>query len=470
VTTDSARRPRDLPLALLSVAAGLSLSLAVPIIGHAAEASAKGGSTTVEGRVDARGDNATGSPVAAPSKASPARAGGDAASRDATKEPAREADESAAPQSRRDRSGRRSREQPMTSEEAIDQLSHRIAEKLAAIRAAQTGSTGQGVASQPRLTVKNAPGPSTPALSASPAARPVRTALNGSANATEVARTAALANGQPVASLATSTREAVAPVAALSGPSPSAARRAGSTLGATGAASAVDGHREGASHVWSYAGEFGPQNWGSIDPAWARCASGQRQSPIDIREGIQVDLAPITFQYAPGPFSVVDTGHTIQVNVAAGNSIEVMGRRYELQQFHFHKPSEARIAGRLYDMEAHLVHRDAEGRLAVVAVLLQRGRAQPVIQSVWSNLPLERNESLASSTPLDVAALLPAERGYYTFMGSLTSPPCTEGVLWMVMKSPVEVSEAQIGIFSRLYPMNARPIQMTADRMIKESN
>ena len=139
--------------------------------------------------------------------------------------------------------------------------------------------------------------------------------------------------------------------------------------------------------------------------------------------------------------------------------MEIMGRRYELQQFHFHRPSEERIDGKPFDMVVHLVHKDAEGRLAVVAVLLERGSAQPVVQTVWNNLPLEKGDEVPVRAPLDPSGLLPAERGYYTYMGSLTTPPCSEGVLWMVMKTPQPVSPEQLGIFARLYPMNARPVQ-----------
>jgi len=156
--------------------------------------------------------------------------------------------------------------------------------------------------------------------------------------------------------------------------------------------------------------------------------------------------------------------------VAPGNALQIMGRRYELVQFHFHRPSEERINGRQYDMSAHLVHKDADGRLAVVAVLLERGRDQALVQTVWNNLPLEKGEPLPAPGVLDPSQLLPTDRAYFTYMGSLTTPPCSEGVLWMVMRQPVQLSANQIGIFSKLYPMNARPIQAGAGRLIKESN
>jgi carbonic anhydrase len=221
---------------------------------------------------------------------------------------------------------------------------------------------------------------------------------------------------------------------------------------------------------WDYQGEGGPKSWGKLKPEFAKCSSGARQSPIDIRDGIKVQLDPVQFDYKASAFRVIDNGHTVQVNVAAGNGIEVIGRRYELVQFHFHRPSEERIDGRQFDMVAHLVHKDVEGRLAVVAVLLDRGSAHPIVQTVWNNLPLEKGEEVPARATLDLNALLPAERSYFTYMGSLTTPPCSEGVLWMVMKEPVPISSEQIGIFARLYPMNARPIQSASGRLIKESN
>ena len=220
---------------------------------------------------------------------------------------------------------------------------------------------------------------------------------------------------------------------------------------------------------WGYSGAGAPEHWGDLSPDNKLCVTGTRQSPIDIREGIKVELEKIQFDYPPSGFSVIDNGHTIQVNLAPGGSLSVMGRRFELLQFHFHRPSEERINGRGFDMVAHLVHKDAQGRLAVLAVLLEQGRDQPVVQTIWNNLPLEKGEALTAPGLLDVNQLLPEDQSYSTYMGSLTAPPCSEGVLWMVMRQPVQLSASQIGIFSRLYPMNARPIQASSGRLIKES-
>ena len=221
---------------------------------------------------------------------------------------------------------------------------------------------------------------------------------------------------------------------------------------------------------WDYQGAGGPQAWAQLKPEFATCANGKRQSPIDIRDGIKVQLDAVQFDYRATKFRVLDTGRTVQVNVDAGNFIEVAGKRFELQHFQFHRPSEVRIDGRLFDMSAHLVHKDAEGRLAIVAVLLEGGNALPLVQAIWNNLPLEKGDEVVARLPIDLNDLLPAERSYYTHMGSLTTPPCSEGVLWMVMKTPVTLSAEQIAIFARLYPMNARPVQAARGRLIKESN
>jgi carbonic anhydrase len=221
---------------------------------------------------------------------------------------------------------------------------------------------------------------------------------------------------------------------------------------------------------WSYDGELGPANWSKINVDWAKCGSGARQSPIDIRDGMKVDLEQIAFDYHPSSFNVIDNGHTVLVTVGSGNYITVMGRTYELQQFHFHRPSEERINGKGYEMAVHLVHKDPEGHIAMISVLLERGQAQSVIQTVWNNLPLEKGQLVAPSIVLDPAELLPQRRDYYTYMGSLTTPPCSEDVLWMVMKQPMQASPAQMALFSRLYPFNARPVQPSSGRIIKESN
>ncbi|MDP3084353.1 MAG: carbonic anhydrase family protein [Rubrivivax sp.] len=221
---------------------------------------------------------------------------------------------------------------------------------------------------------------------------------------------------------------------------------------------------------WAYSGEVGPQAWGGLRPDFAKCGNGSRQSPIDIRAGIAVELQSVLFDYRASAFRVIDNGHTVQVNLASGNAVDLGGRRYELQQFHFHRPSEERVDGRQFDMSVHLVHKDGEGRLLVVAVLIDRGSVQPLVQAVWNNLPLEKHVEAPAQGAIDLNHLLPPDRGYYTYMGSLTTPPCSEGVQWVVMRQPVTASAEQMEIFSRLYPMNARPVQQAGGRLIKQSN
>ncbi|HEX5801982.1 MAG TPA: carbonic anhydrase family protein [Azospira sp.] len=220
---------------------------------------------------------------------------------------------------------------------------------------------------------------------------------------------------------------------------------------------------------WAYEGEGGPEHWGRLKTDYATCASGKRQSPIDIRDGIRVDLPAIDFSWQPTQFRIVDTGHTVRAALG-GSHLSLLGKTYALQHVDFHRPAEERINGKGFEMSAHFVHQADDGRLAIVAVLIERGEENPFIQTLWNHLPLERNDPVAPpGVAVDPAKFLPAERGYYTYMGSLTTPPCTENVQWLVLKQPVQASAEQIAIFARLYRHNARPPQATHDRLIKES-
>ena len=218
---------------------------------------------------------------------------------------------------------------------------------------------------------------------------------------------------------------------------------------------------------WSYGGHGGPAEWAELDPAFATCKLGKLQSPIDIRGAKVADLPPIQFHYKPSPLKLIDNGHTIQVNYAPGSSIDVGGAHYELVQFHFHKPSEEKIQGKAHAMVAHLVHKSAEGKLAVVAVLLDKGGANPTIDTIWKNLPKEKEKEMPVDATVDAATLLPGDKGYYTFEGSLTTPPCSEDVRWFVLKTPLKITESEITAFGKLYPMNARPTQPLDGRAIE---
>ena len=238
-----------------------------------------------------------------------------------------------------------------------------------------------------------------------------------------------------------------------------------------GAAHAQPGASEHAAHEhghWAYDGEFAPYRWGDLKTDYAACKAGTRQSPIDIRNPVVSDIDPIQFHYEDVPLRVNNNGHTIEVNYASGSFILHGGARYELVQFHFHTPSEERIKGRAFDMVAHLVHKSAQGKLAVVAVLLTSGREQPMLQQIWNAMPgTPRRTRERLDVAINARSLLPANPAFYSFMGSLTTPPCTEGVQWLVMKTPVEMSREQISHFAALYPMNARPLQAQNDRLIK---
>jgi carbonic anhydrase len=223
-------------------------------------------------------------------------------------------------------------------------------------------------------------------------------------------------------------------------------------------------------HTWDYGRSHGPSHWGALEPEYAQCSSGHHQSPIDIRNPQKADLPPIQFDYKASPLDIIDNGHTIMINYRSGSLMSVGDKRYELKQFHFHRPSEERINGKAYEMSVHLVHADEQGKLAVVAILVQRGADNSLMHELWNDLPREKDkEEIFNNIEINVAKLLPADRGYYTLDGSLTTPPCNEGVMWYVMKDPVTVTDAGIKRFSKLYRDNARPTQPLNDRVVLET-
>jgi carbonic anhydrase len=221
---------------------------------------------------------------------------------------------------------------------------------------------------------------------------------------------------------------------------------------------------------WSYEGAHGPKHWGTMQSDYSTCKLGHQQSPIDIRATRKEKLPPLEFAYQPSPLKIIDNGHTIQVNYAPGSSVTINGVRYDLLQFHFHKPSEERINGRSYPMVAHLVHKNAEGKLGVVAVLFKQGAENPLVKTLWDALPSEKGQQQEpAGVSIDIASLLPQAQGYYNFPGSLTTPPCSEEVNWFVLKQPVEMSAAQLKRFATLYKHNARPVQPLNGRTVLES-
>ena len=215
-----------------------------------------------------------------------------------------------------------------------------------------------------------------------------------------------------------------------------------------------------AGEKWGYTGKEGPEHWAELSPAYALCGSGRNQSPVNLDQMIEAELPPITFEYGGQVTEVVNNGHTIKANYAPGSAIKANGKTYELKQFHFHSPSENTIAGKSFPMEAHFVHAAKDGSLAVVAVMMETGEASPAIEKLWSRMPQTPGRTATLKETVTAESLLPDDRDHYRFNGSLTTPPCTEGVLWLVMKKPITISEAQLKAFQKVmkHPNN-RPVQ-----------
>lgn len=225
-------------------------------------------------------------------------------------------------------------------------------------------------------------------------------------------------------------------------------------------------HEEHAAH-WGYSGEAGPEHWATLDAGYAVCGTGVNQSPIDLDGLIEAELGSLVLDYRPSATDIVNNGHSIQVGYGAGSFMTIEGRKFELKQFHFHSPSENTVGGKHYPLEAHLVHQDADGHLAVVAVMFADGNENPVLATLWQAVPTEAGKKGVLPAGINVSSLLPADPAYYRFNGSLTTPPCSEGVIWAVVKTPSPVSKQQVEQFSAVLgfannrpvqPRNARPV------------
>ncbi|MGB6308470.1 MAG: carbonic anhydrase family protein [Steroidobacteraceae bacterium] len=224
---------------------------------------------------------------------------------------------------------------------------------------------------------------------------------------------------------------------------------------------------------WDYQGARGNDRWADLDPAYAAC-KGKEQSPVDIRHTQKVALPALRFEYHSGPLQyIVNNGHTIRVNYYApgsGDFLTVGDERYQLTQFHFHRPSEESVHGKRYDMVLHLMHQTREGKVAGVAVFLKAGPANPAVQQIWDHMPATEGQNQVSALDLNPARMLPGDTAaYYMYMGSVTAPPCTEGVTWFVLKTPITVSPQQIRAFAELYPNDVRPVQPLNGRIVKET-
>jgi len=221
---------------------------------------------------------------------------------------------------------------------------------------------------------------------------------------------------------------------------------------------------------WDYQGKRGALTWDKLDPAYKACSAGHEQSPIDIRGAhLNKALPAIQFHYLAGAFTVENNGHTIEVHVNPGSYIVAGGVRYELVQFHFHHPGEEAVKGKLPDMDVHLVHKSADGKLAVIAIRLNEDMGMPnaVLATLWQHLPATAGAHEKITEMVNPGGLLPADRGYWTYTGSLTTPPCTEGVRWFVFEQELGVSRDQLRAFAALYKMNSRPLQDTHGRRIE---
>lgn len=239
--------------------------------------------------------------------------------------------------------------------------------------------------------------------------------------------------------------------------------------------SAQQGHASAqAEHAvhWGYEGAGGPANWGELKEEFALCDTGRQQSPIDISTVTVTALPEIRFHYQDSPLVISNNGHTIKVSYAPGSYIVVDDKQYDLLQFHFHTPSEHTLGGKAYDMVAHLVHQAEDGQLGVIGIMFEAGsKDHETIGQLWRHMP--KKTGMTNSVPevmINVAELFPLDDAYYQYSGSLTTPPCSEGVNWMVMASPSTVSQAQVQRFADVFPLSTRPVQPLNGRAVFVSN
>ncbi|VEB95185.1 Carbonic anhydrase precursor [Cedecea lapagei] len=225
-----------------------------------------------------------------------------------------------------------------------------------------------------------------------------------------------------------------------------------------------------ASH-WGYEGDSAPEHWGELDDAYKTCIKGMNQSPINIDSTVKAHLAPLQTNYSEGPVTLSNNGHTLQAGEKAetSDSITLDGRAWTLQQFHFHAPSENTVHGKKFAMEMHLVHKNTEGGLAVVAVMFDKGAANAELQKIWGVMPGYVGQNITMKPDLNLNKLLPEDKSYWRFSGSLTTPPCSEGVTWLVLKHPLTLSSEQLEKFTHaMHHDNNRPVQSLNGRLIVE--
>jgi carbonic anhydrase len=221
---------------------------------------------------------------------------------------------------------------------------------------------------------------------------------------------------------------------------------------------------------WSYEGDTGPAKWGDLDAANKVCSAGSQQSPIDVEATMKARLWPLELSWARRAETIVNNGHTIQLNFGERSRLKLDDTTYRLVQVHFHRPSEHLIGGKNFPMEAHFVHRAETGNLAVIGVLMAAGRPNRAFSRIVAAMPQAEGPAVKLESDIDPHALLPDRHGYYRYSGSLTTPPCSEIVQWLVMATPIHVAEADIASFAKVYPMNARPVQKLDRRYVLRSS
>ena len=217
---------------------------------------------------------------------------------------------------------------------------------------------------------------------------------------------------------------------------------------------------------WTYSGASGPEHWGEISEAFATCSSGRSQSPIDVVDPIEAELGPIELSYRGSTTAIVNNGHTLQVDVDPGNTLDLEGQTFELAQFHFHHPSEHRIQGKSFPLEAHFVHRNEQGELAVVAVLFRNGPRSRGLETIGASAPSSSGETRALNIPIADLKIVPEGRAYYRYTGSLTTPPCTEGIRWLILKATGSVASKQVESFVKIIGEDARGPQPLNGRLV----
>lgn len=227
---------------------------------------------------------------------------------------------------------------------------------------------------------------------------------------------------------------------------------------------------KGSQEKWGYTGDIGPAQWGSLKTDYATCDTGKEQSPINLEDAEAKSLPALKLNYSDSEYSVVDNGHTIQANFDKNSTFTVNGKTYSLIQIHFHAPSENALNGELLPLEGHLVHAAEDGSLAVIGMFFKPAdgaEKNSGLAKVFSNVPSEKKEAVTvEGEKLNGKEFLPGTSDYYRFKGSLTTPPCSEGVTWTVMQKPVEVPQAQIDAFTEHYQGNNRPVQPLNERTL----